>query len=392
MSRYVLTDVARDIWLETFSLGAGDLGLPSTVPWSITKRRLRGGRRDGVDLVTLNNGVLSLSVVPTRGMNLWRGQYRGDALGWSSPVRDGPIHPSHIDLNSQGGLGWLDGFDELLARCGLESNGAPFITDSPLPGTIVPLHGRISNRPAHAVAVEVDPGPPLSLIVEGQVDEARLFAPQIRMITRLQMSLGSNRVLLRDEFVNLGDTPGEIQVLYHWNFGPPYLGDGAQMILPSQTIVPRDARAQEGLDTFATYGPPEPGFTEQVYFFQPQVVEAPQQTLAMLRNPSGDKAVVLGFQVDQLPCFTLWKQTGGPNEGYVTGLEPGTNYPNPLPFEKRQGRVVTLAPRGRFVVEQSLELLDSAEAVAQVEHRLQTAQQGVEPTLYPTPAEPFSPA
>ena len=28
-------------------------------------------------------------------------------------------------MGEPSGLGWLDGFDELLVRCGLESNGAP---------------------------------------------------------------------------------------------------------------------------------------------------------------------------------------------------------------------------------------------------------------------------
>ena len=41
-----------------------------------------------------------------------------------SPVR-GPVHPSFVPLFDPSGLGWLEGFDELLCRCGLESNGAP---------------------------------------------------------------------------------------------------------------------------------------------------------------------------------------------------------------------------------------------------------------------------
>ena len=47
----------------------------------------------------------------------------------------------------------------------------------------------------------------------------------------------------------------------------------------------------------------------------------------------------------------------GLRDGYVTGLEPGTNYPNPRPFEKARGRVVTLPPGGRYVVETILEVL-----------------------------------
>ena len=66
---------------------------------------------------------------------------------------------------------------------------------------------------------------------------------------------------------------------------------------------------------------------------------------------------------DQLPAFTLWKNTGGLRDGYVTGLEPGTNYPNARPFEKAHNRVVTLPVDGRYVAETTLEVLATAEAV-----------------------------
>ena len=52
----------------------------------------------------------------------------------------------------------------------------------------------------------------------------------------------------------------------------------------------------------------------------------------------------MAFTVEQLPCFTLWKNTGAMADGYVTGLEPGTGYPNPRQVERQAGRVPRLAP------------------------------------------------
>ncbi|HMF36979.1 MAG TPA: DUF4432 family protein [Isosphaeraceae bacterium] len=86
---------------------------------------MRGGRREGVDLIEVSNGHLAFSVIPTRGMGLWRGSCLGNRLGWSSPVTDGPVNPPFVNLCGLGGLGWLDGFDELLARCGLAWSGLP---------------------------------------------------------------------------------------------------------------------------------------------------------------------------------------------------------------------------------------------------------------------------
>jgi len=381
---FVLTDVSRGLWVEEFALGDGSSSLHAPPGCSVTKKRLRGGRRDGVDLIQVDNGALSFSVAPTRGMGIWRGAYRGDRLGWDSPVADGPVNPSYVDLLGHGGIGWLGGFDELLARCGLVYNGAPYFEG----GVLHPLHGRIANIPASYVAIHVDEAPPHEIVIEGRVEETYLFGGGIGMITRISTVPGSNRMTVRDEFVNLKDHPVEMQILYHWNFGPPYLEEGSRFVAPIKTLVPRDARAVEGLDNHAVYGAPEPGFVEQVYFCE--LHDENGQTATMLRNRAGDKGVVLRHATSGLPRFSLWKNTGGPRDGYVTGLEPATNFPNPRPFEKARGRVLTLPVDGRHVAEMTLEALQGADAVAGVEAEIARIQGRAEPVIHTVPKEPFS--
>src|SRR4051794_4817562 len=65
MPTYTLTDASRDLWVDSLVLNAEDRG-PNEHPWSVTKRTLHGGRREGVDLIDVDNGVLRFSVVPTR--------------------------------------------------------------------------------------------------------------------------------------------------------------------------------------------------------------------------------------------------------------------------------------------------------------------------------------
>jgi Domain of unknown function (DUF4432) len=397
MSTFVLTDISSDVWLESFSVDATAMGLGEGHPWSVKKHRLRGGRRDGVDLIVVDNGALRISIVPTRGMGLWQGWYEGDRLGWDSPVTDGPVHPSLVNLAAAGGLGWLDGFDELLARCGLENNGAPFEVKTKKPdgsesNTTFGLHGKIANIPASYVAVHVAADPPHEIVVEGHVAESRLFGPQVQMITRIATVPGSNAFVVRDEFVNLKDQPVEIQLLYHWNFGPPFLAPGSRFVAPARSVTPRDGRAQAGISHYDLYGAPEPGSTEQVYYYELHAgPKGDARTVAMLRNKSGEKGVVLRFDRNQLPAFTLWKNTGGLRDGYVTGLEPGTNYPNARPFERARNRVVTLPVDGRFVAETTLEVLATADAVAAVESEIKTLQSQAAAKVNPKPVEPFAP-
>src|SRR5207244_601510 len=65
---------------------------------------------------------------------------------------------------------------------------------------------------------------------------------------------------------------------------------------------------------------------------------------AMLHNAAGDKAVTMTYDVTQLPYFSLWKNTTALEEGYVTGLEPGTGFPPNCSIERKAGRVPKLKP------------------------------------------------
>jgi hypothetical protein len=114
------------------------------------------------------------------------------------------------------------------------------------------------------------------------------------------------------------------------------------------------------------------------------------ETMAMLRDPAGHHAVVLRFELGQLPCFTLWKNTAGLRDGYVTGLEPATNYPNPRPFEKARGRVVRLPEGGRYATETTLEILTGKQAVAAAASEVERLQSRARPAIHPGPTEPFA--
>jgi hypothetical protein len=389
MTRYkswVLTDVVNDVWVENLHAGNDTLKLPTVHPWAVTKRTLRGGPRDGIDLVHVSNGALAFDVLPTRGMGLWRGDYRGMTLGWQSPVV-GPVHPRLVDQGDRGGLGWLNGFDELLCRCGLASNGPPGMDgDTPLR-----LHGRIANLPAHHVEVRVSLDPPHEISVIGQVDEAALFFGHLRLTTTYTTVPGSNRVVIHDVVENRSTRPGEFQLLYHCNFGTPVLEGGSRIVAPLRELAPQTPHAAAGMATYDTYAAPTLGFAEQVYHYE-LLGDASAHTLALLYNAKADRGVCVRFSVKELPCFTVWKCTQSVEEGYVTGLEPATNFPNPKSFERKQGRVKTLPPGGKWQATWSLEAFDSAAGVQSALSEIACLQAHAPAHIHRTPQARFSPA
>jgi hypothetical protein len=350
--------------------------------------------RDGIDLIDVHNGALSFEVLPTRGMGLWRGEYRGNFLGWRSPV-SGPVHPKYVPLGDRGGLGWLLGFDEWLCRCGLAFNGPPgedVVTDKAgrTTRTRLTLHGRIANLPAQSVEVRVNLDPPYELSVTGQVLEAGLFYPHLRLTATYTTVPGSNRLVVHDIVENRGGQPAEVQVLYHCNIGPPFLEAGSRVIAPVRQLAPRDLRAAEGMDTYDTYVGPTPGYAEQVYYYD-LLANGAGRTLAMLHNPTADRGLVMRLNRNELPCFAVWKNTAAVEDGYVTGLEPATNFPNLRTFERQQGRVRLLAPGSLWEAKWSLEFQDSAAGVAEVLKEIVTLQAQTRATIHRTPQPGFSP-
>ncbi len=385
---WILTDAHGDVWLDSFSASNDSLRLPTPHDWSIRKRTLHGGLRDGIDLIEVHNGALSFSVLPTRGMGLWHGDYHGLSLGWRAPV-EGPVHPKYVNLADRGGLGWLAGFDEMLCRCGLSFNGPPgedVWTDATgnSQRQQLTLHGRIANLPAQAVEVAVSLDPPYELSVTGEVEEAALFFPQLHLTTTYTTVPGSNRLVISDRVTNRGARPAEMQLLYHVNLGPPFLEAGSRVLAPIRQVTPLTPRAAEGIDTFDTYGAPTPGFAEQVYVYE-LLSDNRGQTLALLTTAAADKAVCLRFPTSALPCFTVWKNTMALEEGYVTGLEPATGYPNFRGFERKQGRVRSLPPGGTWSARWSIEVADSPQAVVALLTEVATLQAHAKAVVHRTP-------
>jgi hypothetical protein len=391
---WVLTDVVNDIWVDQFSTGHLELPFPGVRGWSIRKRTLHGGRREGVELIEVDNGELSFSVLPTRGMGLWRGQYRGHFLGWQAPVH-GPVHPKFVELADRGGLGWLAGFDEWVCRCGLAFNGPPgedVYTDrhGHQHRQPITLHGRIANMPAHYLEVRVGLDSPHELTVIGHVEEANLFGGRLNLVSKLTTIPGSNRLVIHDVIENRGGQPAELELLYHCNLGPPFLGPGSRVVLPVKEMAPLTPRAAAGMDTYDSYAGPAAGFTEQVYAYEPLADES-GRTLALLYNQAADRGVALRFQRHELPCFTVWKNTAATADGYVTGLEPATNLPNFKTFERQQGRVPVLPPGGHYSCTWSLEVHDTTSAVAGVLAEIVSLQARTRALIHRTPQPRFSP-
>ena len=363
---WTLTDTARQIHERDFRISAEEMNGTGAKPkgaWSVTQQTLSGGLSDGVDIVTIDNGQVRLVVVPTRGMGIWQAKLGDETLGWQSPVR-GPVHPKFVPLFDPSGLGWLEGFDELVVRCGLESNGEPEFNEQ---GQVVyPLHGRIANRPAHFVEVTVDDSSG-TITVRGMVEETRFHFQKLRLEASVTVSMDSHSFTISDTVTNFGGTPAGMQMLYHINLGEPVLAPGDRIVAPVRSLLPaKEGDAIGDTEGWDVIGPPVAGQPEQCFYFDLDADES-GQTQVLLKNAESTAGTVVEFNKNSLPCFTVWKNEVASEDGYVLGLEPATNIPNTRTVESQHGRVVSLAPGETWSSELTIGRLSTAGEVQAVE-------------------------
>jgi len=369
---WVLTDADSSTEQGNWQISSAQLKLEGE-PFSIEQKVLHGGKQEGSKVITVTSkDGLTILLSPTRGMDLLRVTGHGIRLGWDSPVNE-VVNPAYINLESRNGLGWLEGFNEMMVRCGYEWTGHPVTKD----GVIYTLHGKAGNTPASKVEVIVDDQAPHEIRIRGLLKEHTFKKANLETWTELRYVPGSDSFTIHDVLTNKADYPHDYQIIYHSNFSTPILEENARFIAPLESVSPFNDYAKKGLNNWATYGAPTKDFDEMVFNLKPKA-DSNGKTVAAVINSKGDKGASIEFDTHQLPLLTMWKNTDTLKQGYVTGIEPGTNYAYPVTVEKQQGRVQPLQPGQTAEFTLTYSLLKDAAAVQKVEQRVKTLQ-GNEP-------------
>lgn len=298
---YILTDVNKNIDQGNWQVFGQN--------FKVQQQVLHGGKQEGSKIITITSPNFSIALSPTRGMGLLHAEGNGVRLGWNSPVKE-VVNPAYMNLESRNGLGWLEGFNEMVVRCGYEWTGHPVTAD----GQIYTLHGKAQNTPASYVEVQIDDKAPYAIHVRGLIKESTFKKADLQTMTELTYVPGETSFKLHDVLTNYADYPHDYQIIYHSNFSQPILEEGAQFLAPVSEVSPFNDYAVKGLDTWKTYLGPTKGFDEMVFNLKPSA-DAKGQTLAALINKAGDKGVSIEFNTSQLPVLTLWKNTDTLKQG-----------------------------------------------------------------------------
>lgn len=298
---------------------------------SVRRLRVEDGRAKGTEEYQVKTGGgLSFSVLPDNGMDLGELTYRG--VNVSFLTKNGCTAPALAETYENGFVRYFPA--GMMYTCGLMSTGG-----GTRDGEVWhPSHGRYHNQPAKEVGGWVSND---RLTVRGKVRETEFFGYALEVDRTVEAEVGGSSLTLTDRLTNLTPNPTEFTVLYHWNFGYPFLCPNTRLILPDGTQTRgRTPWAQEHLAEHREFCAPKDNEEEQVFFHD--VPSENGVTSVRVENPDLGMGAELSFSSANLPVLAEWKCM---NSGeYVLGLEPANNYILGRAEERWNGTLKTLAP------------------------------------------------
>ncbi|MFR1434917.1 MAG: aldose 1-epimerase family protein [Acutalibacteraceae bacterium] len=299
--------------------------------YGITRMTLEEGRGRGMAVYDLETGGgLRCTVLADNGLDIGRLTYRGVPVSFLS--KNGIVSPyAHHPFEEE----FLHTFPGgMLYTCGLLSAG-PAGRDG---GVWHPLHGRYHSIPADQCAGTEENG---CLKITGRVRETQLFGHALELRRTIEAPVGGSELCIIDTLENQTPEPIEYMVLYHMNFGYPFLSPALRLVLPDgTTTTPRNEDAAAGLGRERTFCAPVDGAAEQVFFHKVPGEDGFGQVRA--ENPELGFGAEVCWSLGSLPVLAQWKCMRSGE--YVLGIEPSNSYIMGRAAERENGTIGHLAP------------------------------------------------
>lgn len=315
------------------------------------------GRASGLRAVEVKNGDLRFLVMADKCLDVAALEYKGMTLSFTA--KPGLNGRNQFDTHGEEALRSIMG--GLFFTCGLQNICGPCETE----GVEYPMHGRIRTTPAeHLCSDAYWDGDDYVLEVKGEMRESHLFGANLVLRRTIRSVYGSGRIEVIDEVENQTAEEADLMLMYHCNFGYPFLRPGTRLVLPSRAVKGREAWSQAHIDCWQTAGKPIDGETE--YVFLHELAEDPEgRSFAALVSDELGFGIRLDFDRQVQPYFMEWMSMKSGD--YVIGLEPSNSSVYGRKYHEAQGTMHKLAPFAKETYRLSFTVLKDAAAIAQTE-------------------------
>ena len=139
----------------------------------------------------------------------------------------------------------------------------------------------------------------------------------------IKTKLGANEVEINDTLENLTGNVEEFCILYHFNFGFPFLTEALKLKFPKNKCIPRTPQAKDGLSLAETITRPENDFFEHVFFRE---LESDENGICRIEAENTELGIgaYISYEQKNLPVLCQWKSMR--SSDYTLGIEPANMY------------------------------------------------------------------
>lgn len=294
--------------------------------YTLRRVNVAEGKAKGVGIIEVATaGGLQVDILPDAGLDIGQVRYKGTNVsfisknGYDSPAAIAPYETEFLKTFPGG----------MLYTCGLRSTGGAHRDGDEWH----PLHGRYHSLMAENVCAEVEDD---IIVIKGTMRETALFGHNLQLKRTICIPVFGAEVTVSDELTNLAHSDEEYALLYHCNFGYPFVSEKACVKLPEdRKTTPRTPFAATGLGRETTFDVPVPGEEERVFFHEKM------EHKAALVNASIGTKMTLTWS-DSLPILAHWRSMASGD--YVCGLEPTNCYIMGRKYERENGTLPMLKP------------------------------------------------
>ncbi len=260
---------------------------------SVREIILDGGEARGKKCVLVQNGRLEVLFSKDNALDISYVRYKGVNISFMS--KNG--------LNNGTGE-FSERFDGgFLYTCGTD-NISDCVKDRP-------VHGSLHLKKCDSFSYSVEKG---AVKLLGIIKDTAIFGRNVEI--RREYTVTDKGIEISDTYVNLAYTPADYVLLYHINFGYPFLDECLEMDIPYAIRDPRTEIAKAHLAEADRITAPVDGGDEDVYYHEMR------EGRVKLFNPELDVCVELEYSTDDFPYTLEWKSMISGD--YALGIEPAS--------------------------------------------------------------------
>lgn len=300
------------------------------------KTYARGKAKGMTSYEVVTGSGLEYSLLPDNCLDIFELRYKGVNISFST--KNGLAAPTYAyPLENEFDVYWPAG---MLYTCGLMNIGTDCREKD---GRYHPLHGRLGMTAAEQSSARAYwEGDEYRIEARATTRESMMGRENLCLDRRISTAFGSNEILIEDRLINEEASAARYMLLYHFNFGFPFISEATRLIFPREktAIEARTESARPGLATWDKLSRPIDEAPEEVFFHHPEGDSGGLVTIR-LENEEVGIGLSLSYDGESLPVLTQWKS---PRSGeYALGIEPGTTRLRGRVIEEEDGGLRELA-------------------------------------------------